>query len=405
MILIAQFGLFYGILVMVLILVYSTRHNKNKYFLGLSLFFVWYSLLIIYLNNTGQILKYPALQRTGVIASYLEFPFLFIYSRNTFYPGRMWKKTDLILLLPALIYIIDFMPFFLMPSEQKIALWHSNLANPERMFLADEGWLGLSGFHYPFIFLWIAFIMFFQILLIAKNWNLETGFKSDHNRRVLYFILTITTLFLPLEIPGIFGILFKAPWFNFNFISVTYGISLSAISIFLFVSPKILYGFLPEIKFVIPVTVSGTSESLPGKEIEVDKQTTVDIPQQEVSTKELSEVQEEAAELAILLNHMKQNKPFVKQGFTIQELSNQTGIPIYQLSPLINGHFKMNFANWINRFRVEHFLELAQENKQMTLEALSREAGFTSRSNFINAFKKEKGVTPREYLKEFKIQD
>jgi len=100
---------------------------------------------------------------------------------------------------------------------------------------------------------------------------------------------------------------------------------------------------------------------------------------------------------------MEAEKPFCKQGFTIQDLSNMAGIPIHQLSPLINGHLKMNFSSWINRYRIEYFLEHAMEKQHMTLEARAREAGFTSRSSFISAFKKEKGVTPREYRKNLKL--
>ncbi|HEY1872276.1 MAG TPA: helix-turn-helix domain-containing protein [Chitinophagaceae bacterium] len=108
---------------------------------------------------------------------------------------------------------------------------------------------------------------------------------------------------------------------------------------------------------------------------------------------------ESPPELAILIELMIKQKPFRKQGFTIQDLSNQTGIPIYQLSPLINRHFKMNFASWVNHHRVKYFLEHIVKNQRMTLEALAREAGFASRSAFISAFKKERGSTPRDYLK------
>jgi AraC-like DNA-binding protein len=113
--------------------------------------------------------------------------------------------------------------------------------------------------------------------------------------------------------------------------------------------------------------------------------------------------EEITAEAAIVLQHMKEQKPFLKMGYSIQDLSNETGIPVYQLSPLINGHFNMNFANWVNRFRIEYFIELVPENPQLTLEALSKKAGFITRSTFINAFKKEKVVTPREFFKGQKL--
>jgi len=399
--LIAQFGLFSGILALLLILGYAFRRNTNKIFLGLSLFFVWYSLLILHLNATGLITQFPHFQRTGLITAYLGFPFLYVYSRNTFYPGRLWRKTDWILLIPALIYIIDFTPFFILSADQKNSIWKQNLANNQKMFLANEGLLGLAGFHFVFIYIWTTVIMYFQVRLIARNWHLKNGFKSVPNKRLLYFIITITTLYIPMFFPGIFGVLMKASWFNTRFISITFAVSLSTVSIYLLIFPNILYGFLPERKFSFPIASRGIVPTF-------NNQTESDSTGVEKSKEELKEGaaigNEESMppELAIVIQRMDKEKPFRKQGFTIQDLSNQTGIPVYQLSPLINGYFKINFTNWVNRYRVEHFIELASGNNQLTLEALSREAGFISRSTFINAFKKEKGVTPSEYLKDLK---
>jgi AraC-like DNA-binding protein len=409
--LIAQFGLFNGILVLLLIIAYSFRRNRNKIFLGISIFFVWYSLLNLYLNATGLILQFPALLRTGLVAAFLAFPFLYIYSRNTFYPGKLWRSTDWILMLPALWYIIDLFPFFLMPANQKIAIWRENLANNKVMFQAREGWIGLSGFYFSFAYIWIGIIMFFQVRLIIRNGKLESGFKSVHNRRLLNFIVTITFLYLPLFLPGIFGVLFKLPWFNPRFIGFTYGLSLSAISIYLLIFPSILYGFLPEMKFSFPVREGSEKKEIPqAQSIPISRQAELEPKVLNEKINEESKVDQPRAsdneltpEVAIVLQHMTHNKPYLKQGFTIQDLSNQTEIPIYQLSPLINGYFKMNFVNWINRYRIEYFIEQVVEKQHMTLEALSREAGFVSRSTFISAFKKEKGTTPREYLKDLKL--
>ena len=409
--LIAYFGLFNGIMVLLLIVVYSFRRSINRIFLGLSIFFLWYTLLVIVLTLTEQILNYPALHRTGIISAYLAIPFLYIYSRNTFYPGKLWRKTDWIFLLPTIVYLIDFMPFFILPKEQKIAILRENLVNSERMISAGEGWLGLTGLYFPFAYIWIAIIMYFQARLILLNRKVESGFKSIHNRRLFNFIVTITLLYVPIFIPGVFGILFRLSWFNVSFLGLSFGLSLSAISIYLFISPRILYGFIPEKRFSVDIVSRSLKEisiqSIQPKEFQLEEKVLTESKENvtgetDPSQAVISDV-EIAAEVEIVVQHMKENKPFRKQGFTIQDLSNQTGIPVYRLSPLINSTFKMNFANWVNRFRVEYFIEQAQTNPQLTLEALSKEAGFISRSTFINAFKKEKGLTPREYLKEIKL--
>src|SRR5690349_10066439 len=108
--LITQFGLFNGIIVMLLIMTYSVRRSINRIFLGLSIFFVWYTLFVVYLTLTKEILHYPTFHRTALISSYLAIPFLYMYSRNSFYPGNLWRKTDWLFFLPVVIYLIDYLP-------------------------------------------------------------------------------------------------------------------------------------------------------------------------------------------------------------------------------------------------------------------------------------------------------
>lgn len=406
--LIAQFGLFNGLVVLLLILVYSFRRSRNRISLGLSIFFVWYTLFVVVMTLTKQILDYPGLHRTGIISSYLAVPFLYIYSRNTFYPGKFWRNTDWIFFVPAVFYLIDYMPFFMMPVEQKMVILRENLDSNKRMFLASEGWMGLNGLYFTFAYVWIALLMYFQARLIIMNRKNLSGFKTAHNRRLFNFIVSISLLYLPILIPGVFGILFHLPWFKPDFIGFTYGFSLSAISIFLFISPDILYGFIPEKKFSVPAAAEFQNvepqQSVLTSETLTEEQLVSETKQSKSDFQQPGDTDEEiAAEAKIVAQHMKEQKPFLKQGFTIQDLSNQTSIPVYQLSPLINGHFKKNFTNWVNSYRIEYFIEQIPEHSQLTLEALAKQVGFTSRSAFINSFKKEKGVTPREFFKGQKL--
>ncbi len=99
---------------------------------------------------------------------------------------------------------------------------------------------------------------------------------------------------------------------------------------------------------------------------------------------------------------MTRNKPYLNKQYTIHNLGEEVGIPVYQLSPIINKHYQSNFNVWVNRYRINHFIELCRNNKRdvLTLAGIAEEAGFNNRSTFINAFKKETGTTPGNFLKQ-----
>ena len=98
-------------------------------------------------------------------------------------------------------------------------------------------------------------------------------------------------------------------------------------------------------------------------------------------------------------------KPYLIQGFSLQDLSTYTGINIPTLSALINKEYGMNFNDYVNQYRVRYFKDLlAQpEYHQWTLEAIAQKAGFNSRTTFIRAFTKFADCSPSVYLKNVKM--
>ena len=119
--LIVEIGLILGVLVIAILIFFQTKNkNRNNYFLILTLSTVLFSLFVNYLNSTRIILEFPFLIRTGNITAYLIFSFLYIYTRNSFYPGRFWQKKDIFLILPSFFYILDMLPFFLVRQNLKL---------------------------------------------------------------------------------------------------------------------------------------------------------------------------------------------------------------------------------------------------------------------------------------------
>ena len=59
-----------------------------------------------------------------------------------------------------------------------------------------------------------------------------------------------------------------------------------------------------------------------------------------------------------------------------------------------------SFIELLNRNRIKYFKELLKSNKQesFTIEALSEMAGFNNRQSMYNAFKKQEGCSPTDYV-------
>jgi AraC-like DNA-binding protein len=92
--------------------------------------------------------------------------------------------------------------------------------------------------------------------------------------------------------------------------------------------------------------------------------------------------------------------PYINTNFTLSVMSADTEIPAHHLSYFLNEHLKINFNTWKNDLRINHVISLIEigSYERLTLDALSKQSGFGSRSSFINAFKLKTGKTPSEYL-------
>jgi AraC-like DNA-binding protein len=387
-------ALILGAITILLLLLFRTKSSRNNIFLALSLFSIWYSLLVNYLNQTQLILKFPHLFRTGNLSAYCILSFLYIYSRNTFYPGVFWRKRDWFLLVPAIFYMIDMIPLFILPAGQKLVIMHHALNNSSFFNQMSEGWLAPRYFHFVFRYVWGLALMTLLIRTIIRNRYLATQDKNSLNRRLFWFIVIMTLLRLPLLFPGLFGALFNLGWLNLNFLSVDLSIVLLASSLFFLATPTILYGFLPKLDFK-----DSPGAGLPGHPAgELKEVTETD----EALQKQYYLNEDELIQyIAKMENYMDEKQPFLNPQYSIHDLSRDIDVPVYQLSPIINQHFNANFSTWINKYRISYFISLSSrpENKALTLDALARESGFSNRTTFTNAFKKVKNQTPGAFLK------
>ena len=102
-----------------------------------------------------------------------------------------------------------------------------------------------------------------------------------------------------------------------------------------------------------------------------------------------------------LKNIMKEKKSFLQRGYHIKELSDELEIPVHQLSAFLNQVLGTNFNDHINKYRIDHCIELLNADLagRPNLEQLSKKCGFNNRSSFTTAFKKFTGQKPFDYIK------
>ena len=98
---------------------------------------------------------------------------------------------------------------------------------------------------------------------------------------------------------------------------------------------------------------------------------------------------------------MTEKKPFLRRGYHIKELAAELQIPVHQLSAFLNHVLGMHFSDHINKYRIDHCIELINTNSSArpSLQQLSKMCGFNNRSSFTTAFKKFTGQKPFDYIK------
>jgi AraC-like DNA-binding protein len=211
---------------------------------------------------------------------------------------------------------------------------------------------------------------------------------------------------MPIIFPGTWGAILLLKWYRLEVLGASLAISLLGTLLYLLVSPRVLFGY------IFPYGNQNKQGLGLGPDFDAGRSYS-----ENKSRQDPGESQKDAASgykkarsfdlpdpqpmIDTIDTLFERQKPFKQPGYSIHDLSRDLSIPVYQLSFLLNQKYASNFSNWINGFRVEYFLELSagEKSKDFTLEALSREAGFSNRVTFINAFRKVKGTTPGVYLK------
>ena len=367
---------------------------------------IWVLLILSLLNLNGVIyhngwyMQVPWLHKIAIPFTLLIAPVTWLYTRSVLGVELNARKTDWLILVPAILFAINLVPYYLMPLEEKRAYLVEYYQKSSLRTSEGEGLLP------PYIFPYIRGI--WSIIFIFLNYRLIRNFRKHSAEKVVLdnkALLNWLTL-----LNGLLGLLITTAVFvaiiapikktGFNLLDLSLGSIVFVICIQLFIRPGILYGLFQPI-----VSVPGSGE------LPVPEEKPIPI-KRELSTEAIAIPSEDNA-ITIsqsdalryktkLERFFMEHKPFLNTQYSLEQLVSDIHIPRYILSTFINREYGMGFREYINRHRVEYLLQNIDNPawKNLTLEAIGEECGFNSRITFIKNFKQITGSTPSDYFKE-----
>ena len=387
----------FGIFTSFILLYYLSSLNRSNIFL--ALFFLCCNLVVMVyygLHFTKELFWEGVSFVHWLPLSYLLGPLLFFYVKTTLSDNNKLEKWDWLHLLPAAFIIINCLPFTTLPFDQKAQIAHE-IVNVTENYALD------------FNFVSFEFILYSRSIHLLCYAVFSIGFFYVHSKKMLQennsrssnhsiisrwiYLLCFMQIIIAVNSIGHMSTLYGVQFSIFGIPSTKIftekyyfeicGGGFFLQNLFLFLFPKILYG---NVSYRIEEGNNNIIEDLKSN-----------LPKKQ---KENATIQDIELIIKAYLNDL----PFTQKEFSLSQMSFDLKIPERFLSNYFNKELEITFSDWRKNLRIDHVCRLIEvgEAKNLTIEAIATNAGFASRSKFIDAFKERKGVTPSAFIKSIK---
>lgn len=98
-----------------------------------------------------------------------------------------------------------------------------------------------------------------------------------------------------------------------------------------------------------------------------------------------------------LIHTIEKEELFLDADLTVNQVARKLGVSSAKVSQTLNEYCNSNFNALINTYRITAAKEMILKEAGYTLEAIAMDCGFNSKSTFYTAFKKQTGMTPKQF--------
>lgn len=373
------YGIETGLALLILIYVVRLSFKSNLYWpLSLYIIISIYCNGIVLLTMNDLLLDYPFLIDTNEPFYMLYGVFLFLYARNQVNQKLVFKRNDLLILIPFILSVLVYLPDYF----SEYSLRNKDIST---QFKSTDGVMNHI-WEWNFYLLVNGFFLFLALReLKVFNVKLKYQLSSIKLSNLYYtnFVIKICLGLFICEFIYVYAILYGLPFIKEIplFINFLCGLVLLIVGLDAIISHKSIkkdQSYLVD----LPVSIDSVETAKYSNSI-LDQDTSALIGKQ-------------------LLEFMEENKPYLTPKLLIKDLADLMDLPAYQLSQVINQSFDQNFFEFVNKYRVNDAMKMLKDPQfeNYTYEAIAFEVGFNSRSAFYSAFKKVNNMTPSKYQKQ-----
>ena len=100
-----------------------------------------------------------------------------------------------------------------------------------------------------------------------------------------------------------------------------------------------------------------------------------------------------------ILNIIVMQKKYKDKNYSAKRLAEDLGTNTRYVSAVVNVRFHMNYASFINKYRIEEAMSILVDKRyqDLRMEEVSDMVGFANRQSFYASFYKLMNMTPRDY--------
>lgn len=388
------------IILSILLVGYNWRINKNTIYLG-----GFFSILATYgLTHYFTIYTYSPFWLAVFFSNFSPFwflvgPLLFFYYRGTLTDNAGLKRWDIVHFIPFLVQLIGTFPYLLSPFSHKIEVATAILNDLNVITSVKVNWITTplaNFFARPIlVFMYLGYITYMLWKYNPQSQRIKVPLQQYKLIYRWLIILAATTAILIFNFFLLSLSLSKqtvtTSLINDQFTHIFSGVAYFCMSFMLLLFPRILYG--------MPIynansVLENNSQEKPKKEsypVETIKIVSeVQLPQEDPFFDLVAKIND----------YLDKEEPYVNPDFTINELAVALKVPVHHLSYCLNTLMNVKFTSLRTQLRIQYASKLLDSGQadMLSMDGIGKKSGFSTRSNFYNAFKTETGMTPSEYL-------